>query len=231
MKGVVGMGLPTVAMGILGLVMPPATAAAMLIVPSFVTNVWQLVAGPAFGALLRRFALMMIAVFVGTLLGIGVITGPSAALAGVALGAVLALYGVVGLTAPRFRVPRQMEYWLSPVIGFVTGLIAGATGVFVIPAVPYLNSLGLAKDELIQTLGLAFTVSTISLAVALASRGQFQFDAAWTSLAAVVPALAGMFIGQKLRDRMHPEAFRKWFFVGLLVLGVYMTVRALMRGA
>jgi len=230
-KGVVGMGLPTVAMGILGLVMPPATAAAMLVVPSFVTNVWQLFAGPAFGALLRRFAPMMIAVFAGTMLGIGVITGSSAAVAGIALGVVLALYGVVGLTAPRFRVPRQMEYWLSPVVGFVTGLIAGATGIFVIPAVPYLNSLGLAKDDLIQTLGLAFTVSTCSLAVALASRGQFQLDAAWTSLAAVIPALAGMFIGQKLRDRMHPEVFRKWFFVGLVVLGVYMTVRALMRGA
>lgn len=226
-----GMGLPTVAMGVLSLVMAPATAAAMLVVPSLVTNVWQLFAGPAFGALLRRFAGMMIAVFVGTMLGIGVITGPSAAFAGVALGVVLALYGVVGLTAPRFRVPRQMEFWLSPVIGLVTGLIAGATGVFVIPAVPYLNSLGLAKDELIQTLGLAFTISTISLAVALASRGQFQLGVAWTSLVAVLPALAGMFIGQRVRDRMHPEAFRKWFFVGLVVLGTYMAVRTLWRAA
>lgn len=52
-KGVTGMGLPTVAMGLLGTVMPPAEAAAMLVIPSFVTNVWQLLAGPAMTRLLR----------------------------------------------------------------------------------------------------------------------------------------------------------------------------------
>lgn len=38
-KGVVGLGLPTVAVGMLGLVMPPAQAAALLVAPSMVTNV------------------------------------------------------------------------------------------------------------------------------------------------------------------------------------------------
>jgi uncharacterized membrane protein YfcA len=40
-KGVIGLGLPTVSMGLLTLVMAPAKAASLLIVPSFVTNVWQ----------------------------------------------------------------------------------------------------------------------------------------------------------------------------------------------
>ena len=53
-KGVVGLGLPTVAMGTLSLVMPPVQAAALLIVPSLVWNVWQLAAGPGLRALLRR---------------------------------------------------------------------------------------------------------------------------------------------------------------------------------
>lgn len=163
-KGVVGMGLPTVAMGVLSLVMAPAAAAAMLVVPSLVTNVWQLMAGPAFGALLRRLATMMLAVFAGTVLGIGGLTGQSASLAGAALGVVLAFYGAVGLVALRFTVPAKVEPWLSPLIGLLTGLITGATGIFVIPAVPYLSSLGLAKEELIQALGLSFTVSTVALA-------------------------------------------------------------------
>ncbi|SPZ36496.1 putative permease [Agrobacterium tumefaciens] len=41
-KGVTGMGLPTVAMGVLGLFMPPVVAAGLLILPSFITNIWQL---------------------------------------------------------------------------------------------------------------------------------------------------------------------------------------------
>ena len=228
-KGVVGMGLPTVAMGALSVFMLPATAAAVLVVPSLVTNIWQLLSGPAFGVLLRRLATMMLALCVGTVLGIGVLTGPSASLAGAALGAVLVAYGAIGLAAPRLKVPAHAEAWLSPVIGLVTGLVTGATGVFVIPAVPYLNSLGLTKEELIQALGLSFTVSTLALAVALAMSGHFQFAAAGGSLLAVIPALAGMFLGQRLRGKLPPEAFRRWFFIGLVLLGVYMIARVLVR--
>lgn len=226
-KGAVGMGLPTVAMGLLSLVMPPAAAAAMLVVPSLVTNLWQLLAGPAFGVLLRRLASMMIAIWLGTLAGIGALTGDASPWAAVALGGVLALYGVIGLLAPRLRVPQRAERWLSPLVGLATGLVTGATGVFVIPAVPYLSALGLEKDELIQALGLSFTVSTLALACALALNGAFAFSAATGSLLAVLPALAGMFIGQRLRSRLNPETFRRWFFIGLVLLGIYMLVRAL----
>ena len=229
-KGVVGMGLPTVAMGLLSLVMAPAASAALLIVPSLVTNIWQLMAGPDFVALMRRLATMMIAVLVGTVLSIGVLTGSSSSLASAALGGILAAYGIVGLAARRFKVPPRVEPWLSPLVGLVTGLIAGATGVFVIPAVPYLSSLGLAKEELIQALGLSFTVSTVALALALAMTGQFALGSAGGSLLAVVPALAGMFIGQRVRNQLQPESFRRWFFIGLVVLGVYMLARALLRG-
>ncbi len=70
-KGVIGLGLPTVAMGLLGLAMPPAYAAALLLVPSLVTNVWQLLAGPRFGALFRRLWGMILGIVAGTLAGRG----------------------------------------------------------------------------------------------------------------------------------------------------------------
>ena len=227
-KGVVGMGLPTVAMGLLSLLMPPAGAASLLIVPSLVTNVWQLLAGPEFAALSRRLSTMMLALFVGTFASIGVLTGSSSSLAGAALGAILAVYGVVGLAARRFSVPRSAERWLSPVIGLASGLVTGATGVFVIPAVPYLNSLGLGKEQLIQALGLSFTVSTLALAAALALTGQYQLPAAGSSLLAVIPALAGMWIGQRARAKLEADTFRRWFFACLVALGLYMFARALL---
>ena len=226
-KGVVGMGLPTVAMGLLGLVMPPVQAAALLVVPSLVTNVWQLMAGPQLTALLKRFATMMLGVCLGTALGIGLLTGGATTLATTALGGVLAAYGAIGLISARFTVSACSEGWLSPLIGLITGVLTGATGVFVVPAVPYLNSLGLEKEELIQTLGLSFTVSTVALAIGLAASGQFQASVAGSSLLALVPALGGMLLGQSIRNRLHPEIFRRWFFVGLLVLGTYMIIRAL----
>jgi uncharacterized membrane protein YfcA len=225
-KGVIGMGLPTVAMGVLGLVMPPVQAAAILVVPSLATNVWQMLAGPALGAAARRFATMLIAVCAGIFLGIGLIAGGAQTLASALLGGVLALYGALGLVAVRFTVPPRAEPWLSPVVGGITGLLTGATGVFVVPAVPYLASLGLERETLIQTLGLSFTTSTVALAIGLAATGHFPAAAAAASAIALVPAFAGMFLGQAIRTRIHPDTFRRWFFAWLLLIGLYMASRA-----
>lgn len=218
-KGLLGLGLPTVAMGLLGLAMPPVEAAAILLVPSLVTNVWQLLAGPQFGALLRRLWPMMLGIVLGTLAGSGVIAGAAAHAASMALGGALAFYGIVGLAKPRLRVPPAAEPWAGPLVGAATGLVTGATGVFVIPAVPYLGSLGLARDDLVQALGLSFTVSTLALAAGLALHGALPLGASGISLLAVLPALAGMWLGGWLRLRVRPEIFHLCFFIGLVVLG------------
>ena len=73
-KGVTGMGLPTVAMGVLGAIMPPVTAASLLVIPSFVTNFWQLFTGPSFTALMARLWLMMVGIVIGTLAGSRLLT-------------------------------------------------------------------------------------------------------------------------------------------------------------
>src|SRR5262245_49595581 len=44
-KGVIGLGLPTVSMGLLAVTMAPGQAIAIVIVPAIVTNVWQTLAG------------------------------------------------------------------------------------------------------------------------------------------------------------------------------------------
>jgi uncharacterized protein len=149
-KGVIGLGLPTVSMGLLSVVMPPAKAASLLIVPSFVTNVWQLAAGPGFGRLARRLWPMLAGVVVGTLAGTGLLTGGHAGQAAVALGFLLMLYAVLGLTSVRFSVSPAAEWWLGPLIGALTGLATAATGVFAIPAVPYLGALNLDKEDMID---------------------------------------------------------------------------------
>jgi len=226
-KGAIGLGLPTVAMGLLGLVMLPAKAAALLLVPSLVTNVWQLLAGPRFGALLLRLWGMMLGIAIGTLAGSGLITGTAAHHATAALGVALVLYAVVGLSKLRLRVPLRSERWAGPAIGAATGLVTGATGVFVIPAVPYLGSLGLERDDLVQALGLSFTVSTLALAAGLAWHGALSLQAGGASLLALVPALAGMALGGWLRVRVRPQTFRLCFFVGLLALGGELVWRGL----
>jgi hypothetical protein len=64
------------------------------------------------------------------------LTGSHAGQAAVALGFLLMLYAVLGLTSVRFSVAPAAEWWLGPLIGALTGLATAATGVFAIPAVP-----------------------------------------------------------------------------------------------
>ncbi|MDN2583633.1 sulfite exporter TauE/SafE family protein [Aquibium sp. ELW1220] len=225
-KGVTGMGLPTVAMGVLGALISPISAASLLIVPSFVTNVWQLVAGPSLGALVRRLWPMMLAIVVGTILGSSLLAGGDTSKTTGALGAALVVYSVYTLVARQLRVAVRLQPLLSPLVGGVTGLVTGSTGVFVIPAVPYLQAIGLEKDELVQALGLSFTVSTIALAAGLAWRGALQLDHLALSALAIVPALVGMWVGQNLRGRIGPRIFSRGFLVAMLLLGTEMASRA-----
>ncbi|MFC4172531.1 sulfite exporter TauE/SafE family protein [Microvirga sp. GCM10011540] len=226
-KGVIGMGLPTIAMGLLVLVMPPVEAATILIVPSLVTNLWQLLAGPDVRALLRRLWPMMVTVTVGTFMGIRLLVDDGSGAAGVALGLALAAYGLLGLFGRTYHVQERHEAWATPLVGFATGIITGAAGVFVIPAVPYLQSLGLAKDRLIQALGLSFTVSTLALGFAIYGHGEVRPSFASTSVFALVASLIGMHAGQLVRDRLEPATFRRVFFASLLLLGLHASYVAL----
>lgn len=78
-----------------------------------------------------------------------------------------------------------------------------------------------------QALGLSFTVSTVALAVNLFLAGALNATLAGTAVAALIMALVGMWIGQKLRMRLQPATFQRWFFIGLLLLGIYLVVRAI----
>jgi uncharacterized protein len=93
--------------------------------------------------------------------------------------------------------------------------------------VPYLGALGLEKDDLIQALGLSFTVSTIALAAALAGGGAFDLEDVGASTAALAPALLGMAAGGLVRGQFSERTFRRIFFWGLLLLGAHLASRAL----
>jgi uncharacterized membrane protein YfcA len=146
----------------------------------------------------------------------------------VLLGVCLAVYAVLNLAVVRFAVARSWEPLLGPVSGALTGAITAATGIFAIPAVPYLQAIGLEKEDLVQALGLSFTVSTVALAVNVGVAGGLNTSMAGTTLAALVAVCLGMGAGQVIRLRLSAETFWRWFFVGLLILGLYLAVRAVL---
>lgn len=231
-KGVVGLGLPTLSMGLLAGVMPPAQAAVILILPSLLTNAWQMWDGAALASLLRRLWPLQAGVIAGTLWAPVSLVTLDADLASAGLGAALIIYALLGLCALPLVVPPRGERVSSFAAGLATGAITSATGVFVFPAVPYLQALSLKKDELVQALGLSFTVSTVALFLRLVMEGSFAMGSmpgGWSLLLPLPAALLGMAAGQKLRGRVGEKGFRRLFFTGLLLIGVYMVTRSAMR--
>lgn len=224
-KGVVGLGLPAVAMGLLALVMPPADAASVLILPTVATNVWQMAAGPNLKPIIARLWSVLLGTICGTLAGAGWLTHGQ--LGSGLLGVALVLYALSGLASIHFTVDRAKEIWLGPIVGVLTGLVAAATGVFAMPAVIYLQAIGIEKEDLVQALGLSFTISSLALAVNLASVSALNLSLGPASVGALAVACIGMWLGQILRLRLRPETFRLVFLLGLLALGIYLMGRAL----
>ncbi len=219
-KGVIGLGLPTVSMGLLAVSMTPVQALTIVIVPAIVTNIWQTFVGPYLRDIMRRLWPLML----GTVIGIwscgGLMTGPYARDGTIVLGVLLAIYAVIGLTKVRFTVSRANEKWVGGLVGLVTGAISAATGVQVIPSMPFMQAIGMEKDELVQALGVFFTIATLALAFNLTTAGLLNTSTALPGLVAMIAAFAGMFLGQTVRTKMEPDSFRRWFLIAMLLLGL-----------
>ena len=224
-KGTLVLCLPAVSMGLLTLFISPFQAATLLIVPSMVTNVWQLFAEGHVLRLIRRFWSLLMGIIVGSVWSVFPTLGHGEFQSEALLGGMLTLYGLYGLFAKKMPNLAPYEKYLSPVIGYLGGALTVATGVIVIPVVPFLQSLHLKRDDLVQSLGLAFTVSTLCLAVFLQQNRIEAMPLDYKmALIALLPALVGMWLGTKLRYRIPEQKFRKVFFGGLVVLGGYMVL-------
>jgi uncharacterized protein len=224
-KGVIGIGLPTIAMGLLGALMTPNQAAAILVVPALLTNVWQMWDGPFLMVMLRRLWPMLLCAFLGTLPAAGILTKVNGHVTTALLGTTLVVYALIGLAGVHFKVSRRAEPVLGPLIGLTTGIINGATGIFVVPGVPYVQALDFGKDELVQAMALSAFVSAAALTLGLGLNSGLGGAVVFPAGIALVAAFVGLTIGKALRSMLSAIAFRRWVLIGLLMLGCGMVAR------
>lgn len=225
-KGVIGLGLPTVSLALLTATVGLKEAIALTLVPAFATNVWQGLAGGAFRRIVARIWPVLLPAVFGIFVGTALLAAGDPRLFSALFGGLLATYAGYSLLGPQIPAPGRHERWLSPLVGAVAGVVCGFTGSFVVPGALYLQALRLPRDELVQALGIAFTVAVGVLAVALGRSDLLTADLGLLSAAALGPAALGMWGGSKLRRRLPEARFRRVFFAGLLCVGVFIVVRA-----
>jgi uncharacterized membrane protein YfcA len=225
-KGVIGMGLPTWSIGMLTAAIGLHPAMALMLVPTIVTNIWQALVGGHFRAVLMRVWPFLLTATGAILVGAPALTRIHVSWLSALLGFLLAAYGLFGLLRPSLSLAGYSETRVGVIAGFINGFLGGMTGAFAVPGVPYLQALGLQRDQLIQAMGILFTLSTVALAVGLGGQKLLTFDLGLASTLAVFPALVGMAVGQALRRRIPEAVFRKVFLSALIVLGGYIVLRA-----
>lgn len=224
-KGTIGLGLPSISLGLLAATLDIKLAMILLLAPNVVTNLWQAFSGGHFVALLKRLWLFLLCAALAIWPGSAALALVDAKALGALLGLLLVVYALLGLLRPPLSMAPRHEIWAGPLTGAVNGLLTGLTGSFVVPGVPYLQALGLTRDQLVQAMGMLFMASTLGLGASLGGRDLLGADLLLLSALCVLPALLGMSLGRRLRHRLSEAAFKRAFYGALLLLGLYIVLR------
>lgn len=219
-KGVVGFGLPTIALALLTLADGLHGAMAMLLLPSLATNAWQAVEGGSPLRLIRRLWRFLLPAMLGVWAGLWLARDLDTVMLVRLLGLLLVIYGLSGLLGWRPSLSPRRDRLAGPLAGAVNGVLTGLTGSFVVPGVMYLQALGLSRDQLVQAMGILFTASTLALSAALGGQGLLSADLGLLSAIGIPAALAGMVVGRRIRSLLAEGLFRQLFQAAILLLGL-----------
>ena len=226
-KGIIGLGLPTVSLALLTVAIDLPTAMALLLLPSFVTNLWQALAGGHARLILNRLWPFLLLATVTVWIGASALTRVDLAWLSALLGTLLVAYAGTSLAGLSITISPRRELWAGPLLGLINGVLTGMTGSFVVPGVMFLQAIGLTREMLIQAMGMLFTLSTLALAIALQRNALLTPEHGALSALALLPAVLGMVFGQWVRRRISEQVFRKVFFISLILLGAYIMYSAL----
>lgn len=229
-KGSIGFGFPTLGTPLLSLVTDVQTAVVLLIVPNITMDGLQLARLGTPRAVARRFAALLVTGAAGTLIGTRLLVGLSPHTATLILGAVIVLYVAASITGLAPRVAPRWEGIVSPVVGFVAGVVGGVTNVPGTPLVMYFNALGLAKREFVAAVAFTFIVYKLVQLGAVVYFGLLSWELAGWSVALTVVALGGFWVGLRVQDRLDPRSFNRVVLGFLAVLGLWLAVRSLRAG-
>lgn len=225
-KGALGAGIPAVGMPIMVMVIEPALAASLFVVPVALSNIWQIWQAGHYREAIRRFWPFLVTLMIGVWLGVGLLTSVAPKLLALALGCVVVATTLAQMFVREIRGLRGRAGFVHPIGGFLLGICGGATGQFA-PTIVYFATLRLDKDLFVTQLALVASCGSLALYTRLVLEGRLHFPQLELSTYALLPTAIGLTIGFWSRKRMSEVVFRRAVWTGLLLLGSALILRGL----
>lgn len=227
-KGALGLGLPLIAVPIIALFMPVPQALALLTVPILVTNIWQSLQGGNLGVVWRRFWPMAAALMMGIGAGTQVLIRLDPATLYLVMGCVVLIQPGVRWLKPGYLIVEERQRWVGPMVAGFSGVLGGISGFYAAPLLVYLTMLRLPKDIFTAAIAMLFLLGGFALALFLAQASVLTRDVLTLSVAALVPAVAGIYIGTRIRFRISQAQFERGITLVMLMMGVSLIGKGLM---
>jgi len=227
-KGVVGLGLPLVAIPLLAWAVGLKQAVALLVLPMIGSNLVQSFQGGLFLHNVRRFWPLAATVLVFTLIGTRLLVAlPERALA-LAIGVSLVVLPLVIHLQPRLAITERQRRWADPLVGAVAGLLGGIAAYYGPPLMLYVLGMRLAKEEFVAVISLLYWIAAAGIFVGVYTSSVASLTLLGFSALMLVPAAVGMGLGQRILFRLGEAAFRRLLIVVYLATGASFLVRAAM---
>ena len=225
-KGATGLGYSSCALPFLVSAVGLKPAMALILVPAMATNVTVAFTTGHFVETARRFANLYIAMLPGIAVGVCLLVWIAQSVAVRTLGIIVMLYALMTLVRPQILMSQVAERVLQIPTGFANGVLTGLTGSQVMPLFPYMMSLNLDPNRMVQAINLAVSIASVFLAVGLFSAGIMTPGLMGASVLAILPALAGVEIGSRIRAHIPASQFRSVVLYVLLATGLLLLVRS-----
>lgn len=219
-KGITGVGLPILAMPLMAGFLGVERAVLIMMIPSFVSNIWLVITHRDQWAVFKRLRLYLAFAAVGGVLGSLVLVSVSPRILSLLLAVALGLYLLHQWRNPSFRLKSAHERLLAPLAGIAAGTIQGTSGISAPLIAPYYHAIGLAQRAYVTAISGTFLFVTIIQFAAVTKLGIYTLDRFYEGLIALVPVVIFLPLGMRMAKSISRETFDKVLLAVLIVMEI-----------
>jgi len=225
-KGVVGIGLPTTAIGVLSQFTDPRLAITLAIFPIVAGNSWQIIRSGNFLSTLKRYGLL--GATLATVLLATTFLAPNISTNALILflGVMIVLFAITSLAFKPPFLPQKHDRTGQIVSGALAGISGGLTAIWAPPLIIYFLARRIDKDEFVRASGVLLLCGSVPLLVGYLNNGLIDGPIAKLSAILIIPTLIGFSLGEVIRRHLDASRFRTAVLVMFLFMGLNLLRRA-----